>query len=191
MDQEPNWPALIRDCFAHPTDHDRLSRFFQQLYPYLWAALSTISSADKSMVEDALQSAFLKYMKIFSSPHKADLSVGYFVVVARNCLIDELRRHTGHVPLDEVAEADLPHEQRDDPEEQEMRRLLVLHGLSQLDQRCQFVLESYYIDEVDSQKLAKQLGVGPDSIHVVIKRRRDRLREVLTKTTETLRSSAH
>jgi hypothetical protein len=45
--------------------------------------------------------------------------------------------------------------------------------------RCQFILESYYIDDVDARKLAAWLNISPDSVHRAIKRCRDGLRAVL------------
>jgi hypothetical protein len=95
---EPNWEALIRDCFRHPKDEAVLGRFFEALLHYLTAALLATYTGDREIVRDALQSAFLKYINIFRKAENRDLAIGYFVVVAKNCLIDELRRHKGEIP---------------------------------------------------------------------------------------------
>ncbi len=180
-DPEPKWDALIRDCFRHPNDEATLARFFGAILPFLSAALLATYSRDQEIVKDALQSAFTKYIEIFRKGRgkSQELVVGYFVVVAKNCLIDELRRRKGHVPIDEVAESELPAFSAPDDDERASRMLLLQYGMMRLDSRCQFILESYYIDEVDAASLANWLRIAPDSVHMAIKRCRDRLRSIL------------
>jgi RNA polymerase sigma factor (sigma-70 family) len=177
---EPNWDALIRECFRHPKDEAALGGFFEALLPYLTAALLGTYTGDREIVRDALQSAFLKYINIFRRKgENRDLAIGYFVVVAKNSLIDELRRRKGEIPIDEVAETELPFVQAVGEDDREARMMLLQYAMLQLDPRCQFVLESYYIDEMGAAKLAERLSVAPDSVHMVIKRCRDRLRQIL------------
>jgi RNA polymerase sigma factor (sigma-70 family) len=185
-DPEPDWPALIAACYAHPHSDGPLGRFFEALTPYLRAALAVRSISDPTLVDDALQATFLKSLKLFAQTPSPPVGVGYFVVMAKHCLIDELRRRRGHLRIDEIAESDLPQTPGKGPEPDD-RLLLIQYGLARMEPRCRFVLERYYIDEVDSRALAKQLQVGPDSVHVVIKRCRDRLRLELQKLTENSR----
>ena len=182
-ESEPNWDALIRNCFSHPGDEATLGHFFGALLPYLSAALLATYSRDRETVQDALQSAFIKYMSIFKKGQEGrELSIGYFVVIARNCLIDELRRRKGQVPIDEIAESDLPSVPASDMDEGDTRMVLLQYAMMRLDPRCQFILESYYIDEMDVVKLADWLGIASDSVHMAIKRCRDRLRSMLTES---------
>ena len=176
---EPNWDALIRDCFRHPKDEATLGRFFEALLPYLTAALLATYTGDREIVRDALQSAFLKYINIFRKVETRDLALGYFVVVAKNCLIDELRRRKGEVPIDEVAENELPFVQASSEDDREARMALLQYAMLQLDPRCQYVLESYYINEMNTAKLAERLSIAPESVPMVTKRCRERLRQIL------------
>lgn len=181
MENEPNWSALIDACRKHPRDEAVLTPFFETILPYLRAALLSVFSRDVGLVEDALQNACLKYLEIFTEKRDRPLSVGYFFVIARHSLIDELRRRKGHLPIDEVAERDLvavPSANNDSS----VKTLLVQHALMQMDSRCQFILQSYYINETDSRTLASQLQVAPDSVHMIIKRCRDRLKSLLSKS---------
>jgi RNA polymerase sigma factor (sigma-70 family) len=180
---EPDWDALIQDCFEHPRSHAILGRFFEAILPYLRAALSARSIGDRSLIEDALQSAFVKYMDIFQKGPIRRVNLGYFVVVAKNGLIDELRRRKGHLAIDDVAESELPSVSASTTDENSDRILLIQHAMAQLDSRCQFILESYYIDEVDAIRLAGWLKIAPDSVHVAIKRCRDRLKTAVAKLT--------
>jgi RNA polymerase sigma factor (sigma-70 family) len=126
-----------------------------------------------------LQSAFLKYINFFRKAENRDLAIGYFVVVAKNCLIDELRRRKGEVPIDEVAENELPFVQASSEDDREARMTLLQYAMLQLDPRCQYVLESYYINQMSTEKLAERLSVAPESVPMVTKRCRERLRQIL------------
>ncbi len=176
---EPNWDALIRDCFRHPKDEAALGRFFEALLPYLTAALLATYTGDREIVRDALQSAFLKYINIFRKAESRDLAIGYFVVVAKNCLIDELRRRKGEIPIDEVAETELPSVQASSEDNREARMTLLQYAMLQLDPRCQYVLESYYINEMKTVDLAERLSIAPESVPMITKRCRERLRQIL------------
>jgi RNA polymerase sigma factor (sigma-70 family) len=176
---EPNWDALIRDCFRYPKDETTLGRFFEALLPYLTAALLATYTGDREIVRDALQSAFLKYINIFRKAENRDLAIGYFVVVAKNCLIDELRRRKGEIPIDEVAETELPSVQASSEDDREARMTLLQYAMLQLDPRCQYVLESYYINEMKTAELAERLSIAPESVPMITKRCRERLRQIL------------
>jgi len=184
---EPDWACLIRDCFNHPNDEAILTRFFHESLPYIRAALLAVYSRDVSVVEDALQDACLKYLAIFKKKPEGDFSIGYFIVVARHCLIDELRRRKGHLPLDDMTEAELP--ATNSSLDSYFRMLMVQHALFKMDPRCQFVLQSYYINETDPKILASWLAIGQDSIHMVIKRCRDRLRTIISEAEASFRAS--
>ena len=174
-ESEPDWPALIAACYAHPHSDDHVGRFFEALTPYLRAALASRATSDPTLIDDALQATFLKSLKLFAQTPSTPVGVGYFVVVARNCLIDELRRRRGHLRIDEIAEADLPQTAGAGAESDD-RMLLIQYALTRMEPRCRFILERYYIDEVESRLLATWLQIGADSVHVAIKRCRDRLR---------------
>jgi RNA polymerase sigma factor (sigma-70 family) len=186
IDREPDLNALIDDCFEHPSDNLRLGRFFAAVLPFLKAALVATYPRDLSIVEDAIQSSLIKYLDIFRRGRKRDsggrdikISEAYFLVVARNCLIDEVRRRKGRVALDEVGEAEYVSIADESALDREARMLALNHAMLQLDRRCQYILDRYYIQELDSRSLAAQLGISPESVYMAIKRCRDKLRELL------------
>lgn len=176
---EPDWAALIEQCFEHPEDNRTLARFFESILPYIRAALLAAYPQNLNLVDDALQSAVVKYLRIFKGGRKARLNEGYFLVVAKNCLLDELRRRKGHLPLDEVAETEIASLPVEEADQKEARMLLLQHALLQLESRCQFILESYYIQEMNTEELARHLRIAPESVYMALKRCRDRLRLIL------------
>ncbi len=179
-ENEPDWGVLIRDCFNRPNDDAVLTTFFNASLPYIRASLLALYSREVGIVEDALQTACLKFLTIFRNKAHSNFSLGYFIVIARNCLIDELRRRKGHLPIDDVAEAELPSTSH--TAGADLKMLLMQNALLQMDVRCQFVLQSYYINETDPKVLASWLEISPESIHMTIKRCRDRLKKILSET---------
>lgn len=183
---EPDLNALIDECFEHPADNLTLGRFFSAVLPFLKAALVATYPRDLGIVEDAIQSSLIKYLDIFRRGRKRDshgreikVTEAYFLVVARNCLIDELRRRKGRVALDEIREAEYTSIVDEHAPDGEGRMLVLNHAMLQLDRRCQYILDRYYIQELDSRTLAAKLGISPESVHMAIKRCRDRLRKLL------------
>ena len=51
-----------------------------------------------------------------------------------------------------------------------------------LDERSQYLLEAKYILEMESQEIAAQLGIKPDSVRVELSRARKRAQRLLTDT---------
>jgi RNA polymerase sigma factor (sigma-70 family) len=173
---ESDLEAIINRCFSDPSEAP-LTALDVVLRPHLLAVLTAMYPRDPTLAEDAYQSAFIKFIKIFrKGPRSGIFYPAYFVAVAKNCLIDEIRRGGKHVPLDEVFDEHLalPEDERTEA------RVVILQALTKLDRRCEFILERYYIMEMDSRDLARQLGVTAESVHMAVKRCRDRLRAILS-----------
>lgn len=63
---ESDLEVLIDECFRRPSNDKTLSRFFERITPYLRALLVATCPPDLSLVEDALQSAFVKFHQALS-----------------------------------------------------------------------------------------------------------------------------
>lgn len=171
--------ACIRACFESPEDAEVLGRFDTVFRPNILAILAAMYPHHGGLVEDAYHSAFVKYIGLFSKGAKpGQLYAGYFVAIAKNCLIDEIRRRSRDVPIDEVFDGEMRTSLSTDVERIDAR-VIVLHAMAQLKRRCQFVLESYYIRGMRVKELASRLRIQPDSVHMAIKRCRDELRNIL------------
>jgi RNA polymerase sigma factor (sigma-70 family) len=182
--QTPQWDSLVEDCYRHPDDPSVTGALFEQLRPLLLASLAGVYPGDVAIAEDAVQNTLLKLLAMFQKGPPRKLSEGFFVVAARNSLLDELRRRKGHVAFDELV-SEAPASLETDADEKavfELRLQEVQAGMARLDARCRFLLDRYYLGEVDSSALARTLGVAPDSIHMVLKRCRDRLRALLAQS---------
>jgi RNA polymerase sigma factor (sigma-70 family) len=165
--------ALIEACYEHPDDLDVLTRFDHAFRPYMVIVLAAL---DADNAEDAYQAAFEKYIKIFRAGRKPSRNrIGYFVAVAKNCLIDERRRQREIPVVDELLET-LGSIRSQDETERVDDRIALLEAMSRLDRRCQFVLESYYIREMPTRLLAIRLAISEPSVHMAVKRCRDQVR---------------
>jgi RNA polymerase sigma factor (sigma-70 family) len=178
---DPDFAALIEECFRNPEDVDVLTQFYDGFRPYAIAILISIAPRESRLYEDAYQSAFVKFLEIFHAGRKAGVVyVAYFVAVAKNCLVDELRRESRHVPLDEVIDEEFGG-MRVGVDEAHRReaRLLLLQMMTRLSQRCQFMLERYYVAGSTAAELAQCIGIEEASIYMGLKRCREELRKLL------------
>jgi len=175
---ESNLEAVIEECFQNPDDEETLSVFDRALRPHLLAVLVSTYRGDPSLAEDAYQEAFIKYIQIFRTGFKPKNYEAYFVAIAKHCLVDELRRLRHYIPLDEVFEADIAPTIHDEVRKAEAR-ICYLQAMMQLDVRCRFVLERYLIEGMGADQIAKYLEIKSSSVHMIIKRCRDRLKKIL------------
>jgi DNA-directed RNA polymerase specialized sigma24 family protein len=98
---DTDFEALIRDCFRHPGDVERLARFNGAFRPYLLAVLASLSGRDPSLAEDACQAALLKFIGIFRDGPRPGINYkAYFLAIAKHSLIDEARHRQRHVPME-------------------------------------------------------------------------------------------
>ena len=163
----------IARCFQYPTEHN-LRELDQILRPRIYAILASVYRRSPEHVQDAYQSAFIKYLALFRKgpPNPAINYEGYFVAIAKNCLLDELRRESRHVPLDGLAEELLA--QHGGAEEVEAG-VTLFQAMSRLDRRCQFLLEAHYINAMSDWEVAEHLGVEATSVPALVSRCKQRL----------------
>lgn len=169
---------LIASCFQNPQDVETLTRLHEAFRPYVIVILVSIAPDGSGLAEDAYQAAFIKYIEIFKSGRKPQNAVPYFIAIAKNCLIDELRRLQPYVPFDELIDEDFSAKNLDDTNRRDARMAL-LKGMSSLNQRCRFLLEQYYLKGTDIPQLAKYLKIQQDSVYVLLQRCRKELKNLL------------
>lgn len=166
--------VAIEQCFDNPDSPDALTGLHKALHAPLMAILLSIRP---EFADDAYQSAFVRFILLFRSGRRPDVDYeAYFVAIAKNSLIDEIRRQQRFVPFDRVFDEELP-DSGDEMAQAELR-VVLLQALTQLDTRCRFLIESFYIRGSSSGELAEHIGVAADSIYVLIQRCRDRLRKI-------------
>ncbi len=130
---------------------------------------------DHSLSEDVTQDTFMT--AIGSTDDPGSISVGWLLTVARNRLLDVLRRQTtfdGKLRLVAARGTD-----RHDVDVAE--RLRVEGALNQLSVDHRLVLTLHYVDGLTVPALAEQLDRSPKSIEGLVTRARRELRAILEK----------
>jgi RNA polymerase sigma factor (sigma-70 family) len=170
----------IEMCFSDPQNESHLRRFDELFRPLVMAILVSLYRKDPAYVEDAYQSAFIKYIEIFRNGKRDGVVYdAYFVAIAKNSLVDELRRRAKQVPLDEVLT--LPTFPRSSGLDEAEVGIAFFEALSKLDRRCQFLIESFYVNGMPQEELAKRLKIQTQSVPVLLSRCRENLRSRLKK----------
>lgn len=172
--------ALIMACFRSPEDAHELERLDSELRPNLLAILASLGSNGVDLIEDAYQSAFVKYIRLFRKGPRPGINYeAYFVAIAKNCLFDLLNERRRLVTIDEVLESDFAIAPHDETARTEAR-ITIWQALAKLDRPCQFLLERYYLEDRTSEELAEEAGIARETLHVRLHRCRERLRAVLS-----------
>jgi RNA polymerase sigma factor (sigma-70 family) len=65
--------------------------------------------------------------------------------------------------------------------EQECAGIAFFQALASLDRRCQFLIESFYVNGMSPEELAKRLKIENQSVQVLLSRCREALRNRLEK----------
>lgn len=170
---------ILEKCFEDPSEL-HLREFDELFRPRVIAVLISLYRKDRSYVEDAYQSAFLKYLEIFRSGKKTGIAYdSYFVAIAKNALIDELRKHANEIGFDEFLRSQAPFE----PATLGLAEAGVrfFEALGKLSRRCQFIIESHLINGISAEEIAKSLKIQSQSIPTLLGRCRDLLRMYLQK----------
>ena len=176
---KPDFEALIHDCFAHPENSEMLTHFNTAFRPHLLATLTPLTRSDPSLAEDACQTALIKFLELFRAGAQPDIDyVPYFIAIARNSLLDELRLKRRHLLVDDIFE-ELIQLPRPDERRRAEIKIALLQAMLQLKPRCKFALESYYLMEMPTEEVARRLKVKPRSLYTTLDRCRKELRKIL------------
>lgn len=176
---EVSLKSVIAVCFDRPDDQQALTELNRLLRPLVLASLARLAGDHPHLAEDAYQSAFVKYLSMFYEGSRVGIDYeAYFLAIAKNCLLDEFRTLGRTMQFDKefayelsaLAAVSIPASEA---------RVELLQAFGLLGQRCQFVLESYYIRGLPSEELARRLNIGHSSVHMAIKRCRDELKRIL------------
>jgi RNA polymerase sigma factor (sigma-70 family) len=171
----------IEQCFLHRGDNRSLDRFNREFEMMIKAWLATISGGDPELVQDSYQDAFAKYIRLFRSGKKPgkEYRPVYFVIIAKNCLIDARRKQKKSVSLDSIFPGpEFPNLAGVRPGS-EGEKMAILLGIMKLAPRDRVIIEKHYIEEMDNDNLASLLGVQPVSVPMLVKRSREKLKKIL------------
>ena len=137
---------------------------------------------DHALTEDITQETFIAAIKEHDDP--SAVSIAWLLTVARNRLVDVLRRNERHERKLRLVSAAEPETLDLDPAE----RIRVESALSELSVDHRVVLMLHYIDGFTVPALAEHLGRSVKSIEGLVTRARRELRALLADETDTPRT---
>lgn len=130
---------------------------------------------DHHSAEDVVSESFSRlWAAVRRGGGPVDVVRPYLIRVVRSCAVDLFRRRQD-VPVD----LDLqPHGQVADHGDAVADALLVQRALAELPERWKSVLWLYYVDDVDRNEIAVQLGILPTAVSQLLARARAGFRKV-------------
>jgi len=134
---------------------------------------------DVAMAEDVTQDTFLTAVRTVDDP--ASINAGWLKRVARNRLVDLLRRQTNHRTKLRLIRSG--HTDRIETDVI-VEHLRVAEALSRLKITQRLALTLHYIDGLTVSQLAAELGRSPKGVEALLTRARRRLREELEATND-------
>jgi RNA polymerase sigma factor (sigma-70 family) len=171
----------IDACFTRKGDGASLKLFHDAFHGVIKTFLMTISNGDWDLVDDVYQEVFVKCVDMFRqgrSPGR-EYRPAYFVAMAKNRFIDELRKRKKIVSGDSLFAELIPGIDAKSAVSEEDKITLQM-ALLQLKPRDRYILEKHYFEGWSNEKLAAYLGVKPASIPMMIKRAREKLRKIMS-----------
>ncbi len=144
-------------------------QYYEKIYHYLYFRLHE----DKSLAEDLTSETFLKAFEKFNT-YDQDRSFGSWIyAIARNCLIDYVRKH----PLDQ--EVSLPDE-KEQPinsdnktwtrTDQLLTRTTLLQGVFTLPENLQELIMLKYFNDYTNKEIEDLLNINPNTLRVQLHR---------------------
>ena len=128
---------------------------------------------DHALAEDITQETFMTAIRSADDP--SSISIGWLITVARNRLLDVLRRQSRY--QDKLRLVGAPTNAGHEADTAE--RLRVERALSELSADHRLVLTLHYLDGLTVPALAEELGRSPKSVEGLVTRARRELREKL------------
>jgi len=173
----------IEECFRLRGDAPSIMRFDRAMQGLIKTYLMTIADSDGDLVDDVYQDVREKCIKMFRRGKSAgrEFRPAYFVAMARNLFIDEMRRPKRIVLIDELFAEMIPGPGGGSPSSEDDRIDLQL-ALLQLDPESRYVIEKRYFEGWSNEQIARFLPgkVKSSAIPMKLLRARRKLKKIMS-----------
>jgi RNA polymerase sigma-70 factor (ECF subfamily) len=166
---------------------DQLRRIYHETIDALYGYASRRCGGNRELAEDVTQETWLRAVRDWRRKGPPDQPLAWLTTVARNLLLNHLRRREG-IPLDAVSGTKIlgavdPNAVRDSTE----IAALVNEAMTRLPKDEAELLESFHYDRFKTAQLAEAHGTTERAIEGRLRRARQRLRRELESTLKALR----
>jgi RNA polymerase sigma-70 factor (ECF subfamily) len=172
-----------------PISEDQLRQIYHETIDALYGYASRRCGGNRELAEDVTQEAWLRAVRDWRRNGPPDQPLAWLTTVARNLLLNILRRREG-IPLDAVAATKIlesvdPNAVGDSAE----IATLVNEAMTRLPKDEAQLLESFHFDRFKTAQLAERYGTSERAIEGRLRRARQRLRRELESTLKALRGN--
>ncbi len=167
--------------FTLPSEFEQMyTDYFPKVYNYMFYRL-----LHKQDSEDLVSEVFLKVARNICrfDAQKASFSTWIFTI-ARNTLIDHLRRRKINLSLDDCAETMAVDSAEQYEAIENGERKLVYRALMRLDDRSRHILALKYFAELNNRAIARLTGVNESTVSTIYLRARAKIRKFLAEYQE-------
>jgi RNA polymerase sigma-70 factor (ECF subfamily) len=147
-------------------------RIYRETVHPLYGYLARRTGGDKALTEDIVQESFLRALDSWKTRPVPDAPLAWLKQVARNILIDYLRRKKWEAKT-EPAGVD-PRTPAD-----EFESLEIFRAISALGRKKARALEAFYYDGMSVREIAGEMAVSERAVEGLLRRARGSLRSLL------------
>lgn len=155
--QEQQWLQIYRET-VHP------------LYGYM----ARRTGGDRALTEDIVQESYLRALDTWTHRAVPDSPLAWLKQVARNILIDHLRRKK----LDVTAAPDLQVNAGHRTPADDFESLEIFRAITSLGRKKARILEAFYYDGMSVREIAGEMGVSERAVEGLLRRARQSLRSL-------------
>jgi RNA polymerase sigma-70 factor (ECF subfamily) len=155
---------------------ERLMQIYRETVHALYAYASRRCGGDRALAEDVTQEAWLRGVREWRTRGFPDRPIAWLTSVARNLLVDQLRKQD-HVSLDAVSAADALHavDQNEVADSAEIAAA-VNQALARLPESEADLLESFHFERRQVAEIAASRGISERSVERHLRAAREHLR---------------
>jgi RNA polymerase sigma factor (sigma-70 family) len=183
MDDNMEAQQAIEECFRRRGDDSSIMRFERAMMGVIRTYMMTICRGDWDLVNDVCQEVRLKCIEMFRAgkPAGREYQPAYFVAMARNRFVDEMRRRKRIVSCDDLYAEMIPGSSGGAPGSEEDR--IALHmALLDLGEADRYVIEKRFFEGWSDMKIASFLprNPNPSTIPMKLLRARRKLKKIMS-----------
>jgi RNA polymerase sigma-70 factor (ECF subfamily) len=156
--QEEQWLQIYRET-VHP------------LYGYM----AKRTGGDRALTEDIVQESYLKALANWKRRNVPDVPLAWLKQVARNILIDHLRRRKWDVKAGPDARAGANLRTPEDDRES----LEIFRAIASLGRKKAGILEAFYYDGMSVREIAGEMAISERAVEGLLRRARQSLKSLV------------
>ena len=158
---------------------DQLRRIYGETIDALYGYASRRCGGDRALAEDVTQETWLRAVRDWRRGGVPDNPLGWLTTVARNLILNHLRRRE-MLPLDEISAAEvLAAVDANTVSDSEEVATVVRQALLRLPSAEAQLLETFHYDRLKVAQMAEAYGISERAVEGRLRRARERLRREL------------